>query len=86
MKSGITSSELWLTTIATGLSALLASNLIPATGPYGQLVGAIGTIVLPAIYAYLRTKAKISDGVTPDYEAIAKAAVDSGKLPPFLAK
>lgn len=58
MKAGVKSTEFYLTIAATALSSLLASGLMPATGEWAKVTGALGTIILPTIYAYLRTTAK----------------------------
>ena len=58
MKPGYQTTEFWLTVSGTLVNAILASGLLTAGSPYAQLVGLIGTTVLPTIYSFLRNQQK----------------------------
>lgn len=58
LTAGIKTSEFWLNLIPTIVGALMASGLVPQTGPIGTAIGAALVLVAPAHYAWVRSNLK----------------------------
>ena len=58
VKPGYKTTEFWLTTAAALVGALIASGIIPATGPWAQVVGLVCAVLGTLGYTVARGQAK----------------------------
>jgi F0F1-type ATP synthase assembly protein I len=57
-KPGYATTEFWLTLAAVLVGAVLASGIIPASGPWGQIVGLIASLLSALGYQVTRSYVK----------------------------
>jgi len=58
IKPGYKTTEFWLTTAAALVGAMIASGIIPATGPWAQVVGLLCAVLGTLGYTVARGQAK----------------------------
>jgi len=63
LKPGVKTTEFWLTTFASVVSALLASGIFPSGGQIMQILGAIGLVLTVLGYGVHRSGVKKAVGI-----------------------
>lgn len=58
VKPGWKTTEFWLATFASIMGAVVASGIVPETGPYSQVVGIIVTVLASLGYSVSRANVK----------------------------